>query len=191
MSLHAELGGDEAIALALDRFYEKVLADARVSGYFDGLDLERLKSRQRDFLAMAFGGPDRYDGRDLRAAHARPRQLGLDDQDYDVFMGHFHDTLAELGVPGDKIQEVMAIAHTARTTSSAVEERYPIAGSPKRSRAVQGGDPHHGRRLAEHDPASRWGGTWTRQGTRPPRGGSAVYRRRRLRRSRLAPGRRR
>lgn len=114
MSLHAELGGDEAIAMALDRFYEKVLADPRVSVYFDGLDVDRIKSRQQDFLAMAFGGPDRYNGRDMRTAHAGARKRGLDEQGYDIFMGHFHDTLTELGVPGEKVEEVMAIAHTGK-----------------------------------------------------------------------------
>lgn len=114
MSLHAELGGDEAIAMALDRFYDKVLADDRVSGYFDGLDVERIKANQQDFLAMAFGGPSRYNGRDLRAAHAAARKRGLNEEGYDVFMSHFRDTLDELGVPEGKIEEVMAIAHTGK-----------------------------------------------------------------------------
>ncbi len=114
MSLHADLGGDEAIGMALDRFYDKVLADSRVSPYFDGLDVERIKARQKDFLAMAFGGPNRYNGRDLHTAHARARRQGLDEEGYDVFMGHFRDTLGELGVPEPKIEEVMAIAHTGR-----------------------------------------------------------------------------
>ncbi len=114
MSLYAELGGDDALAMALDRFYDKVLADPRVSGYFDRVDVDRVKTRQRDFLAMAFGGPDRYDGRDLRQAHAAPRALGLDEERYSVFMGHFRDTLEELGVDDDGIAQVMAIADTGK-----------------------------------------------------------------------------
>lgn len=114
MSLYADLGGDAAITAALDRFYEKVLADPQVSGFFDEVDVDRVKSKQRDFLAMAFGGPDRYDGRDLRRAHATPRADGLDEERYAVFMGHFRDTLAEFGVDEGHIDQVMAIADTGK-----------------------------------------------------------------------------
>jgi hemoglobin len=114
MTLHNELGGDAAIVVALDRFYERVLADPRVSGYFDGVDVDRVKTRQQEFLAMALGGPSRYRGRDLRTAHRRARARGLDEDGYHVFMGHFRATLEELGVPDDKVAEVMAIADTGK-----------------------------------------------------------------------------
>lgn len=114
MSLFTELGGDEAIAVALDRFYEKVLADPEVSVFFEGVNVEGVKAQQRDFLAMAFGGPDRYRGRDLRGAHASARAKGLDEHRYSVFMGHFRDTLEELGVDDERIERVMAIAHTGK-----------------------------------------------------------------------------
>ncbi len=114
MSLHEELGGDEGVAAALDHFYEKVLADDRVNIYFDGRNVEHIKSQQKDFLAMALGGPNRYKGRDLSKAHARAREQGLGEEGYDVFMGHFRDTLKELGVPETKVEEVMAIAHTGK-----------------------------------------------------------------------------
>jgi hemoglobin len=114
MSLYNDLGGDDAIKAALDRFYVKVLDDPRVSVYFDGLDVDRIKAKQLDFLAMAFGGPNRYDGRDLRRAHSLPRERGLDEEGYQVFMGHFRDTLDELDVPEPTIAEVMAIADTGK-----------------------------------------------------------------------------
>ncbi len=114
MSLYEDLGGDEAIGVALDRFYDKVLADATVSGYFSGVDVDRVKRHQRAFLAMAFGGPDRYEGRTLKAAHRRPREQGLDQHGYEVFMGHFRDTLTELGVDATRVGEVMAIADTGK-----------------------------------------------------------------------------
>ncbi len=114
MSLYETLGGDEAIAAALDHFYVKVLADGRVSPYFENVDVERVKERQREFLAMAFGGPNDYAGRDLRTAHTRARNRGLDEEGYEVFMGHFRDTLTEFGVDGDVIAEVMAIADTGK-----------------------------------------------------------------------------
>jgi hemoglobin len=115
MSLYDELGGSAAIAVALDRFYEKVLDDGRIAHYFSDVKLDRLKERQASFLAMAFGGPGEYAGPDLHSAHKRARKRGLDEGDYHVFMGHFEDTLAELAVPREKIDEVMAIAHTGKS----------------------------------------------------------------------------
>lgn len=114
MALYEELGGDEAITVALDRFYEKVLADPKVSIYFEDVDVDRVKRHQRAFLAMAFGGPNTYQGRTLEAAHRSARERGLDEDGYEVFMGHFHDTLEELGVDAAKIDDVMAIAHTGK-----------------------------------------------------------------------------
>lgn len=114
MSLYEQLGGDGSISAALDHFYGKVLADPTVSIYFEHVDVERVKARQRDFLAMAFGGPNDYHGRDLRAAHARARAHGLDEEAYETFMGHFRDTLTELGVAEPQIEEVMAIADTGK-----------------------------------------------------------------------------
>lgn len=114
MSLYTQLGGDAAIGAALDRFYEKVLADPEVSRYFERVDVDRVKTRQRSFLAMAFGGPAEYDGRDLRSAHASARKLGLDENGYRTFMGHFEETLTELGVPDELVGEVMAIADSGK-----------------------------------------------------------------------------
>lgn len=111
MSLYEELGGDPAISAALDDFYVRVMGDPRVNVFFDGVDVERVKRKQRAFLAMAFGGPNEYDGRDLATAHARARAGGLDEARFEAFMGHFRDTLTDLGVPDPKVEEVMAIAY--------------------------------------------------------------------------------
>lgn len=114
MSLYEDLGGAEAVEMALDTFYGKVMEDARVSRYFDGIPIQQLKKKQRAFLAMAFGGPNQYAGRDLRAAHALPRRRGLDEEGFEVFMGHFQTTLEELGADPDHIAQVMAIAYSGK-----------------------------------------------------------------------------
>lgn len=114
MSLYEDIGGKASIEAALNVFYGKVMGDPRVSVFFEGRDVERIKRKQKAFLAMAFGGPDGYDGRDLRAAHLRAVERGLDEPTFEVFMGHFRATLEELGVPEAKIDEIMAIAEGGR-----------------------------------------------------------------------------
>src|SRR5437879_1079131 len=114
MALYDELGGEEAISAALDRFYPKVLTDPLLSPYFQGIDMTRLKGMAQAFLALAFGGPNAYDGPGLRAIHAGPRLKGMNDEVFDRFMFHFGATLQELGVPDDKLAQVAAIAGGAR-----------------------------------------------------------------------------
>ena len=58
-------------------------------------------------MAMALGGPSDYHGPTLRQTHARLVSQGLDDSVFDAFLGHFEDVLKELGVPAEKIAEVM------------------------------------------------------------------------------------
>jgi hemoglobin len=111
MSLYTDLGADEAIDMALDRFYDKVYADPQIGGYFAKVDRKRLKLHASAFLAMAFGGPNHYEGPGLRVAHAGPRSMGLDESDAGVFLKHFRSTLEELGVPSDKVEQVMDIAN--------------------------------------------------------------------------------
>lgn len=56
------IGGTDAVAVAVDQFYERVCADPDLEGYFDGVDVKRLKSHQRSFIAAAIGGSEIYRG---------------------------------------------------------------------------------------------------------------------------------
>ena len=114
MALYDELGGDEALQAALDRFYEKVMADPPVATFFEHMNVDEIKAKQRQFWALALGGEGRYEGRDLHTAHRAPRTQGLDDQLFDRFVGHFRDTLDEFGVPGEKVDQVMAVTEEHR-----------------------------------------------------------------------------
>jgi len=114
MSLYEEIGGEGAIDAALDKFYPKIFGDPRISGLFADVDRARLRKHARAFLAMAFGGPNHYEGRDLRAAHRRAVGQGLNEALFEVFMGHFRATLEELAVPPAKIAEIVGIAEGGR-----------------------------------------------------------------------------
>ena len=77
-SLYDQLGGEAAVNAAVDIFYRKVLSDYRINRFFDSSDMEKQAAKQRAFLTMAFGGPNNYTGTDMRTAHARFRQNGLE-----------------------------------------------------------------------------------------------------------------
>ena len=110
-TLFERIGGEDAVNAAVDIFYEKVLADERINGFFENLDMVAQANKQKKFLTVAFGGPNDYTGKDMRAAHAH---LGLTDEHFDAVVENLASTLKELGVAGADIQEVAQIAETTR-----------------------------------------------------------------------------
>ena len=113
-SLYEQLGGAAAVDAAVDLFYRKVLADERIKHFFVGVDLRRLAGHQKAFLAMAFGGPNRYRGGALRQGHAHLVARGLDDSHFDAVVELLGQTLAELGVPPPAIAQAAAVAESVR-----------------------------------------------------------------------------
>ena len=106
-SVYDRIGGQAAVDAAVDVFYRKVLADERIASFFDDVDMDRQRAKQKAFLTFAFGGPNAYSGKDMRAAHAR---MNLTEEHFNAVMENLGATLAELGVPPDLIAEAAAIA---------------------------------------------------------------------------------
>jgi len=106
-SIYDRLGGEGAVDAAVDIFYRKVLADDRISNFFDDVDMDRQRAKQKAFLTFVFGGPNAYAGKDMRAAHAR---MKLTELHFNAVMENLGATLAELGVAPELIGEAAAIA---------------------------------------------------------------------------------
>jgi len=109
------LGGSGAVNAAVDDFYRRVLSDAYVNRFFEGLDMKKQAAKQKAFLTMAFGGPNQYKGTDMRTAHKRlVHDMGLNDSHFDHILVHLRSTLASLGVAQELIVEVINIAESTR-----------------------------------------------------------------------------
>jgi len=114
-SLYERIGGEAAVNAAVDLFYDKLLADPLLIPFFEGVDMARQRAHQKMFLTFAFGGPANYNGRDMRAGHARlVNDLGMSDVHFDAVVGHLGAALTELNVPGDLIAEAAGIAESVR-----------------------------------------------------------------------------
>lgn len=113
-SLYEQIGGEAAVNAAVDLFYRKVLADDRISHFFDDVDMERQAAKQKAFLTMAFGGPHSYTGQDMRNGHAHLVKRGLNDSHFDAVKEDLAATLKELGVAQDLVDQVDAIAESTR-----------------------------------------------------------------------------
>ena len=113
-TLYEQIGGAPAVDAAVDLFYQKVLADNTINGFFGGVDMKKQRAKQKAFLTAVFGGPNGYSGKDLREAHAPLVANGLNDLHFDAVAKHLQATLDQLNVPDDLKKQVMAIAGSVR-----------------------------------------------------------------------------
>jgi hemoglobin len=100
------IGGRQTIKAATERFYEKVLDDDGLRHFFTQTDMAHLRSRQVMFISMLLGGGV-YTGKDIHDAHALPRNEGLNDGHFDLFLKYFRAALEEVGVKPENAEEIL------------------------------------------------------------------------------------
>ncbi len=113
-NMFESLGGEAAVEAVVDTFYRKVLLDDRISRFFESVDMEQQRIKQKAFLTMAFGGPHSYTGKDMRVGHAHLVKMGLNDSHVDAVIELLGASLKEHGVSQDLIGKVAAIAESVR-----------------------------------------------------------------------------
>jgi methyl-accepting chemotaxis protein len=113
-ALFDRLGGAAAVDAAVEIFYRKILADSRISPFFQGVDMKQQANRQKAFLTMLMGGPNNYSGASLQISHRRLVAQGLNDIHFDAVVKHLADTLRELGAADADIVEAGSLAESAR-----------------------------------------------------------------------------
>jgi len=108
--LYDRIGGDKAMEVLVDGFYRRVLNDELVGRFFEDVDMEAQRLKQKSFLAMIFGGPYPYTGKDLRSVHQRLiDELGLSDAHFDRVLQHFRDTVIEAQLPEPEVNGLCEI----------------------------------------------------------------------------------
>jgi hemoglobin len=100
---YSRIGGAPAVRTAVDQFYDRVLDDPALVGYFDGVDVDRVKDHQVLLIGSLLGGPETYTGRTLEVAH---RGLGITPEDYGKVGAHLVGVLESLGAPDDTVAAV-------------------------------------------------------------------------------------
>jgi len=99
------LGGAPTVRDAVDRLYQRVLADEDLAPYFAGLDMGKLKRHMVLLLTKVLGGPDEYTGRDVAEAH---RGIGITEAHYNKVANYLIRVLWELGA-GEKVISVVGL----------------------------------------------------------------------------------
>ncbi|MGC4889843.1 group I truncated hemoglobin [Micromonospora sp. DT227] len=111
ISHYDRIGGAAAVKAAVELFYDRVLADRELVGYFADVDMVAQRRHLALMLTVVLGGPDEYAGRGLAEAH---QPLGIPGAHYARVGEHLSATLVELGVPAEVIADVQVVLGQVR-----------------------------------------------------------------------------
>lgn len=110
-SHYERIGGAATIRVAVDRFYQLVVADPELAPYFADVDLAKLRRHQVQLLSAVLGGPVEYGGPELEIAHAG---LGITEAHYAKVADYLTGVLRELAAPVDVIDATASVLHGVR-----------------------------------------------------------------------------
>jgi hemoglobin len=136
-SLYDRLGGEKGVTAIVNDFVDRALADPRVNWERKGVkkggvikrtksvewnasaeNVQQLKKHIMQFISLSTGGPNFYDGREMKDSHAG---LHITNGEFDAAVGDLKASMDKLQV-GDKEQrELLSIIESTRT--QIVEER--------------------------------------------------------------------
>jgi truncated hemoglobin YjbI len=138
ITLYDRLGGEEGLKKIVNDFIDRALADPRVNWERKGVtrggltlsrgkpvtwnatpeNVAQLKKHVVQMLSIATGGPNFYDGRDMKEAHTG---LRVSNPEFDAAVGDLKATLDKLQTPNKEQKELLAIIESTRP--QVVEER--------------------------------------------------------------------
>jgi hemoglobin len=114
-TLYERLGGVYAIAVVVDDFVDRVMADPRLNAN-PAVDEAHHKVPPAGFkylvtemVCWATGGPQRYTGRTMADSH---KHLNITPAEWDAFMDDFRQTLDKFGVPAAEQAELRSIVQS-------------------------------------------------------------------------------
>lgn len=113
-SLYSRLGGYDAVAAFVNSLIARLQADDKLGRFWEnrGKDgVAREKQLLIDYLVHVTGGQMVYTGRDMLATH---EGMGIDEADWERFIGHVKDTAGEFNVGEREGGEVLAFLDTLK-----------------------------------------------------------------------------
>ena len=104
-SAFERIGGAATVRLAVDELYKLILSDPDLEGYFQGVNMPKLKVHMVDLLTTVLGGPGQYTGRELADAH---RGLEITEEHYAKVGEYLIGLVKSIGAPDDVVESVGA-----------------------------------------------------------------------------------
>jgi hemoglobin len=105
-TLYQRLGGVDRIAAVIDDAIDRHAVNPLLAPRFRGKDLPRLKQLGTQFFCAGIGGPQRYEGRELRTAHAG---MNISEQEFLSAIDDIIAALNEQGAAPAEVNEVVAL----------------------------------------------------------------------------------
>lgn len=115
-SLYDRLGGQPAVEAVANGLVDKILADSRVNKWFAHAasspeNTKAYKATLAAFICQSVGGPCKYTGRDMVAAHKGRK---VTNEAFNAVAEDLAAQLDELKVPQKEKQEVMELVGSLR-----------------------------------------------------------------------------
>ena len=104
---YARLGGKQGVVTLAHGFLERVYADTKINGYFlnNTIDQGKLEDCVVKQIVAVTGGPDNYDCRSMKDAHAG---LGISKQDFEDFTADLTASLTDANATQEDIDTIVA-----------------------------------------------------------------------------------
>lgn len=119
-TLYERLGGEAAIKAVVDDFVARAAGNPKVNFTRKGTpvewdatpeNVEKLKKHLVQLIGMVTGGPQKYEGRSMKAAHQGMR---ITNAEFDALAGDLKATLDKFNVPKQEQQELFKIIGSTR-----------------------------------------------------------------------------
>lgn len=131
LALFDRLGGEKGLTAIVDDCMPRLLQDPRVNWDRSGVkhhglsltgrepahwtatpeNVATLKKHLVEFLALATGGPAKYEGRDMKAVHGN---MEISNPEFDAAIGDVKASLDKLQIPNREQKELLAIIESTR-----------------------------------------------------------------------------
>lgn len=109
-SLYERLGGYDAVSAVVDDFADRLFADPVIGSRFTrGMGTEtrrQFRQKNKNLVCHLTGGPCEIISRPPDVAH---QGLGITQEEFNILMGHFADTLDAFDVPEAEQRELTTI----------------------------------------------------------------------------------
>ena len=108
-TLYEKLGGEPAISAVVDQFYIYMLSDDRVKEFFKNTDMDKQRKRQKQFITLVTGGPNKYEGVGMKEAH---QKFKISKIHFDATWENLNLSLKHFKVASELVEELKEVFYS-------------------------------------------------------------------------------
>lgn len=113
-SLYSDIGGEPALNAAVDLFYNKISDENTLDPFFKDINITKQRGKMKKFLALLMTGQATKSPEYMRSSHAHLIDRGLNDNHFDTVGRLLSETLKELNIPGNFIDQILGAVEELR-----------------------------------------------------------------------------